>query len=95
MAVDDARRRAELLAKQAGQSLGRVYSVTEFDFRGWQQSMLVPQRIVRESSIQTAGLRRTDIVGASPRFERVPLGPGPMTAQAKVYVAFLLGSNEQ
>lgn len=81
-ALADARRRAERLADAAGQKLGAVHSISEFDLRE-DQYLLHPTRgIGRRQSVEfdgVAGLAMDE-----------PFEPGMIVASATVYVVYLL-----
>ena len=92
-AMDDAHQRAEKLAARAGKRLGSVYSVSEFDFRSWETSDLIPQRSITQGTtdISVGELDRVMVTG-SRLWQDPPVGlkPDRMAAEAKVYVVYLL-----
>lgn len=92
MAIEDARSRAERLARQAGMDLGRVYSITEFNLRKEESAILHPQRFLFESEaggaleeIVVTASKRSSADYAEPLFE-----PSTVAVTATVFVVYTL-----
>jgi uncharacterized protein YggE len=90
-AIDDARARAERLAERAGASLGPIHSITEFDLRRVERPLLTPARQFSEAALGQGGdgiyTSATRMEAAPPMFE-----PEALSAEATVFVVFLLGN---
>ena len=85
LAMQDARHRAERLAKSQNKKLGGVHSISEFMTRGEERYMLhVTRRVVGKSS----SVIHADI--SMPSKPREPFEPGVMVAKAQVFVVYLL-----
>lgn len=86
-ALADATARASRLAKSAGEKLGPVYSITEFQLREdyWR---------LNSGRMTVAGRGRESRAAPAPAFaldsEPAPFAPGLLHAKATVYVAFEL-----
>lgn len=86
-AMADASARAERLAASQGKRLGDPYSISEFDTRSFESgfSLRVSRKVVQQSSNKTPSLGVSMSNPSDEIFE-----PGVMTAQAHVFVVFLL-----
>ena len=85
-AMDDAKARAERLAKSQGKELGEPFSISEFNTRAEETYTLrVGRAIVGDSASDAAPQVRLSKMEASEPFE-----PGVMKAKAQVYVVYLL-----
>jgi len=84
-ALANARERAEDLVASQGQRLGDVYSISEFDTRRDERSVLYPNSGVVGQSARLAGQASVSNLQLSEPFE-----PGMMIATATVYVVYLI-----
>lgn len=84
LALSDARKRAEALARAQGKELGEPYSISEFKTRAENSySLQLSRKVVGQSS------RGTPPYVPPPEFSE-PFEPGLMSAAAQVYVVYLL-----
>lgn len=82
-AMNDAKARANRLAKSQGKTAGEPWSISEFNNRGNERWELTPNRQLMGSSAKEMGVMR-----ASDSSE--PFEPGVMKISAQVYVVYLL-----
>ena len=82
-AMNDAKARANRLAKSQGKTAGEPWSISEFNNRGNERWELRPNRQLMGSSAKEMGVMR-----ASDSSE--PFEPGVMKITAQVYVVYLL-----
>lgn len=83
-AIDDARQRAEGMAKSLGKKLGDAFSVSEFDIRREERNQLFTVRGIQgQASKPELAFARSD-TGSE------PFVPGLIVARAQVYVVFLI-----
>ncbi|WP_039912717.1 SIMPL domain-containing protein [Cellvibrio mixtus] len=84
-AMNDARARAERLAKTQGKAVGEPWSISEFNNRGNERWELRPARSLAGSSANI-------VAAADMGFKREgePFEPGVMKITAQVYVVYLL-----
>jgi uncharacterized protein YggE len=91
-AVEDARLRAQSLAERANASLGKVYSISEFDLRQEEQYLLTPSREFYESTLGSSDA----VVVTGTRIRNVAISgvqlfqAASVSAFAEVYVVYLL-----
>ncbi len=83
-AIDDARQRAQGMAKSLGRKLGKAHSVSEFDLRREERGQLFT---ARGTDAQSASM---DAVAFSRKGSSEPFVPGLIVAKAQVYVVFLI-----
>lgn len=79
-ALDDARQRAEGIAKSLGKKLGAAHSVSEFDLRDDRHQLFSPRHSKGGSGVMLAAERASS----------EPFEPGLIVAKAQVYVVFLI-----
>mgnify|MGYP006193762911 FL=1 len=79
-ALEDARQRAEGIAKSLGNKLGPAYSVSEFDLREDRHQLFTPRNMKAEAGVMMAADRASS----------EPFEPGLIVANAQVYVVFLI-----
>lgn len=83
-AMNDAKERAERLAKSQDKALGEPYSISEFNNRGNERWELNPNRQLMGSSGMKADAMSLE------RASSEPFEPGVMKLTAQVYVVYLL-----
>lgn len=83
-AMQDARNRAERLAKSQGKTLGDPWSISEFNIRGDEVWKLVPTRHLMDGSSGKMAMR------AEAANSGEPFEPGKMKITAQLYVVYLL-----
>lgn len=81
-AMNDARARAERLAKSQGKQVSDVWSISEFNNRGNERWELNPNRQLMGSPVMKMEMRAAD--------SSEPFEPGVMKISAQVYVVYLL-----
>lgn len=84
-AMNDARARAERLAKSQGKTVGEPWSISEFNNRGNERWELTPNRQLMGSS---AAMKADGM--SLQRVASEPFEPGVMKITAQVYVVYLL-----
>lgn len=84
-AMDDAKARANRLAKSQGKTAGEPWSISEFNNRGNERWELTPNRQLMGSSAKEAKVSMVRMADSSEPFE-----PGVMKISAQVYVVYLL-----
>lgn len=82
-AVEDARERAQSMAKAVGRKLGPTWSVSEFDLRRDERNQLFTVRGRQTKTSRESTPMQADIQGE-------PFEPGLIVAEAQVYIVFLL-----
>lgn len=84
-AMEDAKARANRLAKSQGKTAGEPWSISEFNEREQERWKLVPNRQLMGSSGKLAEVSAMRMADSSEPFE-----PGVMKITAQVYVVYLL-----
>lgn len=85
-ALGDARKRATAVVESGGETLGKVWSISEFDLRREEVYRLVP-------NAQTFNAPQLGVMAMDQKRASEPFEPGVIRASAKVYVVYLLGSS--
>lgn len=84
-AMEDAKARANRLAKSQGKAVGEPWSISEFNDREQERWKLIPNRQLRGSSGKLAEVSAMRMADSSEPFE-----PGIMRISAQIYVVYLL-----